>query len=82
MSYASSSWVESAFRTRQVPAEVLRLVDGRMVYRVSLPYMYKFKSDAKGPYLQMIGGKKLYFSDLDPNIEARAVNGKKGWLPI
>lgn len=80
--YTIYGLIEGFFKIQMIAADIVHLIDGTTVYRVSKQYMPWIKHDIKGPYITLSGNRKLYFVDNDPSWIIKPINGKKTWTSI
>jgi hypothetical protein len=80
--YSIYATVESDFRTKLVYAEILKLINGTVVYRVLRQYLFRFQFDSQGHYMTLPGYIKTYFVDEDPTKGIEPATGYDNWLPI
>lgn len=77
--YAS---LEAYFVFFRVPADLLKLVDGTLVYRVAQQYMKVFKFDALGSYIDLGSYGRQRFTTVDPTLTTAPVKSREDWLPV
>lgn len=80
--YTVYAAAEQNFRGRSCPADVIKRIDGTTVYRFLDQYLYKFKTDARGPYVDMASFGVYYFTTFDPTEEVLPESDGGIWLPI
>jgi hypothetical protein len=72
------SYLEGYFYIRGVPADMIRLIDDSVVYRVRSQYMWKIPSDSQGYLIRAATSGMLRFTTTDPTLEVKAIGI---WLP-
>jgi len=71
--------VEANFRGRNCPADLVKLIDGTVVYRVPRAHLFRFKQDYLGRYLDLLTMGLFRFTYDDPSL---TVKRTWDWLPI
>lgn len=74
--------LEANFVAYRTPADVLRLVDGTVAYRMDQQYLSKFKFDTIGYYIDLMSFGLVRFVDVDPTLTIHPVTSREDWLPV
>lgn len=80
--YSVYASLESNFRNRNCPADILILIDGTITYRVQGKYLWLFNQDSQGRYIDMASYGIFRFSEVDPSLSVKPVHSRQDWLPI
>lgn len=80
--YTVLAALDAFFKGRCIPAEVLKLIDGTVVYRVLDQYAFKFQKDAQGPYVDMLNFGVFRLSAIDPSLATAPVRSRWDWMPV
>lgn len=74
--------LESYLIAFRIPADVIKLVDGTVAYRMLDQYMVKLKSDGTGFYIDIGTFGRLRITDTDPTIAGAPIASRPDWVPV
>lgn len=74
--------LEANFVARRTPADVLRLVDGTVAYRMGQQYLDKYPFDAQGSFINLFSFGVHRFVDVDPSLAVKPEKSREDWLPV
>jgi hypothetical protein len=74
--------LEATFTAYRTPADVLRLVDGTVTYRMQEKYLDKYKSDSQGTYINLYSFGIVRFVEEDPTLTTKPVTSREDWIPV
>ncbi len=80
--YSVFGALEANFVARRAPADVLKLVDGSVAYRMNASYLPKFQFDTIGYFVDLYSFGLQRFTTTDPTLTVTSNPQHDTWLPV